>query len=50
MKISSHFVGQKRNKINGVSMIVHYSNQVMENKKQLVNIYIEYFSVLVLLK
>ena len=41
-KIGSHFVGQKRNKVNRVSLTIQYSNQVFENKEQLLNIDIEY--------
>ena len=38
----SHFVGQKRNKINRFSPISQYSNQVFENEEQLLNIDIEH--------
>ena len=41
-KISDHFIVQKRNKINLVSLIIQYSKQVFENKEQLENIDIEY--------
>ena len=43
-KSGSHFVGQKRNKINRFSPISQYSNQVyvFENKEQLLNIDIEH--------
>ena len=37
LKVAAIFVGQNRNKINGISQ---YSNQVFENEEQLVNIYI----------
>ena len=38
-KISSHFVGQKETNFAG---IIQYSNQLFENKEQLVNTDIEY--------
>ena len=41
-KTGSHFVGQKGNQINRVSLVIQYSNQVFENKEQLANIDIEY--------
>ena len=34
------FLGQNRNKINGISLISQYSNQAFENEEQLVSIYI----------
>ena len=37
MKIGSHFVGQKRNKANCISLTIQCLNQVFENKEQLVN-------------
>ena len=36
--IGSHFVGQKKNEINHVTLISQHSNEVFENEKQLVNI------------
>ena len=44
-KTGIHFVGQKRNQINGVSLIIQYSNQLFENKEQLLNIDIEYLFI-----
>ena len=41
-KIGSHFVGQKRNKVNRVSLTIQYLNQVFDYKEQLVNIDIVY--------
>ena len=42
-KSGSHFVGQKRNKINRFSPIYQYSNHaVFENEEQLFNIDIEH--------
>ena len=41
IKISSHFVGQKKSKINIVSLIIHYTIQLMESKELLVNIDME---------
>ena len=41
-KFGSHFVGQKRNKINRFSLIYQYSYQVFENEEQLLNIEIEH--------
>ena len=41
-KIGSHFVGQKRNKVNRVLLTIQYLNQVFDNKEQLINIDIEY--------
>ena len=41
-KIGSHFIGQKASKINLILLIIQYSNQLFENKEQLVNIDIEY--------
>ena len=41
-KSGSHFVGQKRNKINRFSLISQYSNQIFENEEQLLNIDIEH--------
>ena len=38
----SHFVGQKRNKINRFLPISQYSNQVFQNEEQLLNIDIEH--------
>ena len=46
-KTGSHFVGQKGNQINRVSLVIQYSNQVFENKEQLANIDIEYLFSLV---
>ena len=42
MKISSYFVGKKRNKVNRILLTIQYSNQVFENEEQLVNRDIEY--------
>ena len=41
IKIGSHFVGEKASKINHFTLIIQYSNQLFENKEQLVNIEIE---------
>ena len=41
-KIGSHFIGQNASKINLILLIIQYSNQLFENKEQLVNIDIEY--------
>ena len=38
LQIGSHFVGQKKNEINRVTLISQHSNEVFENEKQLVNI------------
>ena len=40
-KIGSHFVGQKKSKINIVSLIIHYSILLADSKEQLVNIDME---------
>ena len=45
--IGSHFVGQKKNEINHVTLISQHSNEVFENEKQLVNIDLSIYSVLV---
>ena len=37
-QLAAIFVGQKKNKINRVTLISQYSNEVFENEKQLVNI------------
>ena len=41
-KIGRHFVGQKRNKVNRVSLTIQYLSQVFDNKEQLINIDIVY--------
>ena len=41
-KIGNRFIGQKRNKVNCASLIIQYSNQLVENKEQLINLGIEY--------
>ena len=41
-KTDSYFVGQKRNKVNRISLTIQYLSQVFDNKKQLINIDIEY--------
>ena len=38
-KVGSYFVGQKRNKINCIALIIQCSNQLSENKEQLANLY-----------
>ena len=42
LKIGSHFVGQRRNKVNRVLLTIQYLNQLFDNKEQLINIDIEY--------
>ena len=37
-KMAAIFIGQNRNKINGISPISQYSNQAFENEEQLVYI------------
>ena len=41
-KSGSHFLGQKRNKINRFSPISQYSNQEFKNEEQLLSIDIEH--------
>ena len=41
MTESAVIVGQKGNKMNPVLLIIQYSNQMLENKEQLVHIDIE---------
>ena len=36
-KISSHFVGQKRNQVICVLLTIRYLNQVFDNKERLIN-------------
>ena len=42
LKIGSHSVGLKRNKVNRVLLTIQYLNQVFDNKEQLINIDIVY--------
>ena len=42
LKLAAILVGQKKNKINHVSLTSQYLNQVFENEEQLANIDIEH--------
>ena len=44
-KIGSYVLAQKKNKINCISLIIQYSNQMFDNEEQIVNADVEsYFN------